>query len=261
VRWSPSPRRCFATSRPATSTRPTARKSLPCFGASRRTGGGRWSWSRTTGRPPPSRTGRFTFVTAAFNRTGTEGMLALTRTLTFRYLWQRRMRALLIVLSIALGVGALVATQTLNETLGQVARSAGTPFAGKDEVVVVNGQAGLSGSLAKELEAADIPGLRKAWPMVLGRVAVPELGRGVWLVGVELDPEAKGASSIPEASIAWRASPAEMVRAIASGQKLGVVGTALASKLDATGTTTGFHVRLGGRERTVTAVGTVKLQG
>ena len=75
-------------------------------------------------------------------------MFDLTRTLTLRYLKQRRLRSLLIVLSIALGVAALVATRTLNETLAKVASSAGTPFAGQDDLVVVNGESGLPAGLA-----------------------------------------------------------------------------------------------------------------
>ena len=82
-----------------------------------------------------------------------------------------------------------MATRTLNETLGQVARSAGTPFAGGGDLVVVNGQAGLPSSLVKELQDAHIPGLRRAWPMSVGRVGVAELnGYGVLLLGVPLGP-------------------------------------------------------------------------
>src|SRR5262249_2752067 len=53
----------------------------------------------------------------------------------------------------------------------------------------VNGQAGLPAALANELEAAHIPGLRRAWPFTFRRVAVPDLdGAGATLLGVPLEP-------------------------------------------------------------------------
>jgi putative ABC transport system permease protein len=189
-------------------------------------------------------------------------MLDLTQTLTFRYLGQRQMRALLIVLSIALGVGALVATRTLNETLGQVASSAGTPFVDPRDLVVVNGQAGLPASLAKKLEAEGIPGLRRAWPFAVGRAAVPELkGYGALLLGVPFEPGRDRGSEAPGIAITWTAGPADLVRIALSGQTPAVVGAALANRLAAEGAAAHFHLRLAGRELTVAPVGTVKLEG
>jgi putative ABC transport system permease protein len=189
-------------------------------------------------------------------------MLDLTQTLTFRYLGQRRMRALLIVLSIALGVGALVATRTLNETLGQVASSAGTPFLDRRDLVVVNGQAGLPAALAKDLEAAGIPGLRRAWPFTWGRAAVPELkGYGSLLLGVPLEPGRGKVTDAPELSITWTAGSLDVVRILASGQTPAVIGTTLANKLAAENASSRFHLRLAGHELTIAPVGTVKLEG
>jgi putative ABC transport system permease protein len=189
-------------------------------------------------------------------------MLSLIQTLTFRYLWQRRMRALLIVLSIALGVGALVATRSLNETLGQVARNAGTPFAGRHDLVVVNGQAGLPVAMTKELEAAGMPGLRRAWPLAIGRVAVTELeGTGVVLLGVPLEPGRADDANVPGVTITWTATPLDLIRIAASGRTPAVIGTTLAEKLTANHSSANFHLRLAARELAVAAVGTVKLQG
>jgi putative ABC transport system permease protein len=189
-------------------------------------------------------------------------MLDLTRTLTIRYLGQRRMRSLLVVASIALGVAALVATRTLNETLGQVARGVGTPFAGRGDLVVVNGQAGLPASLAQELKAANIPGLRRAWPFAFGRVAVPELeGRGATLLGIPFDPSHAAGADVPEIAITWTAGPLDLLRLAASGRTPAVVGSDLASWLRQAKASDGFRLRLAGRELAVAPVGTVKLRG
>jgi putative ABC transport system permease protein len=187
-------------------------------------------------------------------------MLDLTQTLTFRYLGQRRMRALLIVLSIALGVAALVATRTVNETLGQVASGAGTPFVDPLDLVVVNGQAGLPAGLVKELEAAGIPGLRRAWPFAVGRAAVPELKRcGALVLGVPLEAGRGTDAEAPGVTISWAAGPSELARVALGGQTPAVVGAGLAKKLAAEGAASGFHLRLAGHELTVVPVGTVKL--
>jgi putative ABC transport system permease protein len=188
-------------------------------------------------------------------------MLALTRTLTFRYLWQRRMRALLIVLSIALGVGALVATRTVNDTLGEVARGAASPFAGRDDLVAVNGQAGLPTSLAEKLEAANIPGLQRAWPLTIGRVAVSELdGFGVLLLGIKLDRRTDPQKDVKGVTVTWTAGPTEWVSLAISGRTPVLIGTTLAEKLGPK-RASAFHLRLAGHDLAASAVGTVKLEG
>jgi putative ABC transport system permease protein len=189
-------------------------------------------------------------------------MLDLTRTLTVRYLGQRRMRALLIVLSIALGVGALVATRTLSETLGQFARGAATPFVDRHDLVVVNGESGLPASIAEELDAAKIPGLQRAWPFVAGRVAVPELdGAGTLLLGVPLEPGAGKNAEVPGIRIIWTAGPLDLLRLTAAGRTPAVVGSALARRLATRKATDSFHLRVAGRELDVAPVGTVTLEG
>ena len=57
-------------------------------------------------------------------------MLALYRTLSLRYLSRRWFRAMLIVASIMLGVGTLVATQALSETMSKATLASGNPMAG-----------------------------------------------------------------------------------------------------------------------------------
>ena len=70
-------------------------------------------------------------------------MLSLQRTLSFRYLRQRRMRAALIVVSIALGVAIVVATRTLNQSLNDATLSAASPLAKSADLMLTNSDLGV----------------------------------------------------------------------------------------------------------------------
>jgi putative ABC transport system permease protein len=115
-------------------------------------------------------------------------MLALQRRLSVGYLRQHPTRAILIVISIALGVATLVATRLLNQSVNQQAPEAVNPLAKLADLIVMNAQTGVPRDLAGQLEKAYIPGLRDAQPVVLGRVTLPQLdknGRSVWLFGLD----------------------------------------------------------------------------
>ncbi|HTU90509.1 MAG TPA: ABC transporter permease [Gemmataceae bacterium] len=115
-------------------------------------------------------------------------MLALHRSLSVGYLRLHPTRAVLIVLSIALGVATLVATRLLNGSVNQEAPEAVNPMAKIADLVIVNAQTGVPRALADELRHAGIPGLREAEPVVLGRIILPQLdnyGRSVWLFGLD----------------------------------------------------------------------------
>src|SRR5579875_3663945 len=115
-------------------------------------------------------------------------MLALHRSLSVGYLRLHPMRAVLIVLSIALGVATLVATRLLNQSINHEAPEAVNPMAKIADLVVMNAQTGVPRSLAEELRRAGIDGLRDAEPVVLGRILLPQLdkkGRSVWLFGLD----------------------------------------------------------------------------
>src|SRR5260370_21800718 len=145
----------------------------------------------------------------------------LQRTITFGYLRQRWTRDALIVVRIALGVSILVATRALNQNLNKAAQSAANPLSGHYDLLVVNGQSGVPQSLLATLAAAQVapetsavgtlgllaapggegpllaasmnaaeqpsvPELQDVQPLVLGRVAVPELeNKSVLLLGVK----------------------------------------------------------------------------
>ncbi len=102
-------------------------------------------------------------------------MYSLYRTLSVRYLTRRWFRAVLIVASIALGVATLVATRTLNETMGNAVVASTNPFAGFVDFVVTNGELTIDRGLAKELAA--IPGVRSAQPWIWNNVRL-RIGAG-----------------------------------------------------------------------------------
>jgi putative ABC transport system permease protein len=116
-------------------------------------------------------------------------MLTLHRSLSVGYLRLHPTRAVLIVLSIALGVATLVATRLLNQSINQEAPEAVNPMAKIADLVVMNAQTGVPRTLAAELRRAGIRGLRDAEPIVLGRITLPQFdenGRSVWLFGLDL---------------------------------------------------------------------------
>jgi putative ABC transport system permease protein len=114
-------------------------------------------------------------VTAASKRkkSSEAGMLSLYRTLSLRYLQQRWSRAVLIVASIALGVGLLVGTRSINESMWDAARSSVNPLAVDAPLYVSNGDSGVPRDLVPL--AAAVPGVKSVEPLVFGRVRVPDL--------------------------------------------------------------------------------------
>jgi putative ABC transport system permease protein len=111
-------------------------------------------------------------------------MLSLYRTLSLRYLQRRWPRAVLVVASIALGVATLVATRALNQSMTEAVRGATAPLAGVADLHVSNGESGVPISLATEL--AQIEGIRRVEPVVVGRVRMPDLEnqRAALLLGI-----------------------------------------------------------------------------
>ena len=113
--------------------------------------------------------------------------LTLLRTLSLGYFLQHPMRSVLVVLSIALGVATLVATQALGTGIGKGIQEGVNPLVGLADLLIVNGEAGVPGELANQLEKAGIEGVKKVTPFVYNRVSIVELGnKTVWLFGVEM---------------------------------------------------------------------------
>jgi putative ABC transport system permease protein len=98
-----------------------------------------------------------------------------------------------VLLSIAVGVATCVATGILDASLEQAFHCSATPLAGFADLYVSNGDAGVPLALTEQL--AQIPGVRSAQPLVLERVALPEMGhRPALLLGVETNAEAAPSS-------------------------------------------------------------------
>src|SRR5215471_5532657 len=113
-------------------------------------------------------------------------MLTLLRTLSLGYFSQHRTRSVLVVLSIALGVATLVATQALNRSLKVGVENGVNPLASLADLVIDNGQVGVPAALAEELRRAGVPGVQSVTPFVLSRMALADLdNKLIWLLGVE----------------------------------------------------------------------------
>ena len=142
-------------------------------------------------------------------------MFALHRSLSVGYLRLHPTRAVLIVLSIALGVATLVATRMLNQSINQDAPEAVNPLAKIADLVVMNAQTGVPNTLAGEIKKAGIAGVRDAESVVLGRITLPQLdksGRSVWLFGLDWSAHTNEATSIAEhdswgVEVRWTTKP------------------------------------------------------
>lgn len=115
-------------------------------------------------------------------------MFPVFRSLSLRYLRLRWERALLVVVSIALGVATLVSTRILNQCLDAAAHDTMTPIALSD-LYASNGELGVELATADDIRLAQIPGVEAVVPMVFEQVRMMEFGgdgRVVLLVGADL---------------------------------------------------------------------------
>ncbi len=189
----------------------------------------------------------------------------LQRTITFGYLRQRWTRAALIVVSIALGVAILVATRALNQNLNKAAQSAAVPLSAQSELLVVNGMTGVPISIVERLRAAQkssIPEILDVQPLVLGRVAIPELdNRSVLMIG--LQPPDLAAADNPETkalteSLGIKIALNGNVAAFILGKHPVLLRKELADRLGARADS--FHVALAGHQFAVASAGTVSVE-
>ncbi|HEY1375172.1 MAG TPA: FtsX-like permease family protein, partial [Gemmataceae bacterium] len=177
-------------------------------------------------------------------------MLSLYRTLSLRYHRRRASRAVLVVLSIALGVATLVSTQSLNRSMAAAARAALAPAAGAADLSVGNGEAGVRRDLAAELRA--VPGLRAVVPLLLERVPLRDLdNRLALLLGVERPDAADAAADLFGVAV-------QVTRPLALLSPYpALVGEGLAAELPAGA----VRVRVNGRDAELAPLGTVHLSG
>jgi putative ABC transport system permease protein len=148
-------------------------------------------------------------------------MLALHRSLSVGYLRLHPTRAVLMVLSIALGVATLVATRMLNQSINQEAPEAVNPMAKIADLVVMNAQTGVPRTLAEDIRKANIAGVHDTEAVVLGRITLPQLddnGRSVWLFGLDWFKRLKQAKQLQKNAaegidIHWRSNPTQLAGA------------------------------------------------
>jgi putative ABC transport system permease protein len=113
-------------------------------------------------------------------------LLNLLRTLSLGYFGQHRLRTVLVILSIALGVATLVATQAMNRALKTGVQNATNPLADLAGLLIVNGQVGVPAELAAEIRQANVAGVDSLLPFIYARVSIADLkNKSVWLLGVD----------------------------------------------------------------------------
>src|SRR5690242_11507190 len=135
---------------------------------------------------------------------------AVYRVLSRRYLLHRWDRALLIVVSIALGVATLISARILNQCIEAAAQDTTTPGA-TAELYVTNGEAGVFRSLVDELRAADLPGVRSVQPLVYDRVTLPDLdGRVAVLIGAEVSSQLLTRDNPLKVTVEFNQTPARL---------------------------------------------------
>ena len=123
-------------------------------------------------------------------------MLALHRTVSLRYLRLRWSRAVLIMVSIALGVAAWVGTGATYENLEYSIRLAANPFAGLADLHISNGSVGVPRSLEPVL--AGVPGVRAVHPLLIEQVQVvlaDHRRQPALLLGLDLTKQAQSSGN------------------------------------------------------------------
>ena len=116
-------------------------------------------------------------------------MFSVYRTLSFRYLQRRWLRAILIVASIALGVGTLVATRALNATMYSASLASTNPMAGEVDFVISLGEQPVSLNLIAEIMGdashPGIAGVKSVRGCIFKDVYLPAQKRKATLMGLD----------------------------------------------------------------------------
>src|ERR1700676_4528949 len=100
-------------------------------------------------------------------------MRRLYPALSMSYWPRHHAQAILMLLSVGLGVATWMATLVLNQSLEEAGREAGAPIAGSADLYIGNGDAGVQQGLVESLTR--VPGVRAVQPLVIHRATLPEL--------------------------------------------------------------------------------------
>ncbi|MFM7148535.1 MAG: FtsX-like permease family protein, partial [Gemmataceae bacterium] len=165
--------------------------------------------------------------------------------------------------SIALGVATLVATQALNQSLKAGVQEGVNPLAGMMNLVISNGQSGVSQDLAEEVRKAGVPGVDAVTPFVLWRISLADLdNKIIWLLGVE-PPGKKDARNALDPGLEGVKIQLNQPQGLLDRWKLllnppALVTPNLAEELERKSPgSRGFRLRNAGRTPTITRVGTI----
>ncbi len=178
-------------------------------------------------------------------------MSSLPRTLSCRYWSRHRVRALLMLASVALGVATWVTISLLTASLEKTSRATATPLPGAADFHVSNGDAGLPSALEEPL--ARVPGVKTVRPLVIQRGVLPDREQQpVLVLGLDLtaDPESEPAWDIEIA-----VSDASPLQAFLLRHPPALVGRELEQALPAESPR--FNVFVGGRIHRFTRAGTI----
>jgi putative ABC transport system permease protein len=183
-------------------------------------------------------------------------MPALLRTLSLRQARCHPTRTILLVLTVALGVAAWIATNLLDQSLEAALRSAATPSTNLADLHVANGEIGVPLTLADRL--ATVPGIRAVHPVLTQRVLLTEHGgRPAVLLGVDLAAQQQLARD--RGLIVPEGTAPSFVQALLRRQNPVLIGAALDRELR--GENAQFPVLVAGRSFRLTRVGTIDAQG
>jgi len=111
-------------------------------------------------------------------------LLVLLREISFRHWMQARLRSLLIVLGIALGVGLYVATQAASDSLLLAYRELVQRIAGRADLCIQGQGLGVPASLLSEV--SELPGVAHAASSLELTVQAPDYDESLLLLGVDL---------------------------------------------------------------------------
>ena len=186
-------------------------------------------------------------------------MLALHRTVSLRYLRLRWSRAVLIMVSIALGVAAWVGTGATYENLEYSIRLAANPFAGLADLHISNGSVGVPRSLEPVL--AGVPGVRAVHPLLIEQVQVvlaDHRRQPALLLGLDLTKQAQSSGTFSSIKVS-ESAPREYLTALLFGQKPALTGAGLEPLLPQDSRT--FQILAAGTTHELTRVGVVEASG
>jgi putative ABC transport system permease protein len=183
-------------------------------------------------------------------------MRSLERMLNGKQLRRHPARMSLVVLSIALGVGAWVATGALDRSLTRAVGASAMPLEGEADLHVSNGEAGVHRELIEKVAA--VPGVESVEPVIIRRVLLPQLGgRAATLLGVDLRARRDRTA---EAGIEVSAgAPRALMSARLRGRKPVLLGHALDAALPAA--RKNIAIIIDGETRHVRRAGTIEAHG